>query len=257
MPKDTTSTDPELKTQTIDGYIGIAGLIPRMYKRLNDMGLNADTIIKLLKRSNNCVMSGSFPLQVLLNETYENSDIDFFVDHEDPKYDFDFTGSTISSDLEMFCALDAQNKSLTYGYDEYVSDYKMVCKPHYHKIDPRIHSTVTYEMNKNNLQFVKIDAGKGKKDMTDYINRAFDFSFCKVVFDGEYFLIHKDIFNDVMKKKGEWFTRDFESIENELIRIVKYKKRGFTITNEDKIKRYLDGDTITDRTRKLLKLRKQ
>ena len=254
----TTENKPSEIEQNINkNYVKIGGLIPRMYKRLKDLGLNGMTIIRLLKRSNNCIMSGSFPLQVLLNEKYEGSDIDFFVDYEEPKYDFDFTTSTISNDLEMFCALDAQNKSLTFGYDDYMGGYELVCKPHYHKIDPRIHSTVTYEMNKNKLQFVKIDAGKGKKEMIDYINRAFDFSFCKVAFDGEYFLIHRDIFNDTMNKKGQWFTREFESIENEINRINKYKKRGFTITNEDKIKQYLDGDEITDRTKKLLELRQR
>lgn len=248
----------KIEQDVVINYIRISGLIPRMYNRLKEMGLDGMKIIRLLKRSSNCIMSGSFPLQVLLNEKYEDSDIDFFVDHKEPKYDFDFTTCTISNDLEMFCALNAQNKTLTYGYvGDYVGDYESVCKPHYHKIDPRIDSTVTYELNKNKLQFVKVDAGEGKLEMIDYINRAFDFSFCKVAFDGEYFLIHRDIFNDVMNKKGEWFTRNFESIENEVIRMNKYKKRGFTITNEDKLQKYLDGDDVTDRTKKLFELRKR
>ena len=55
--------------------------------------------------------------------------------------------------------------------------------------------------------------------------------------------------------RGKWFTRDFESIENEIVRIKKYEKRGFEITNKNEIEQFLDGDEVTERTNKLLDLR--
>lgn len=53
--------------------------------RLNELGLDGETFCHQLAKFK-CLMAGSFPLQCLLGETYENSDIDIFVSHE-IKYD--------------------------------------------------------------------------------------------------------------------------------------------------------------------------
>lgn len=54
-------------------------------KRLEKYGLNADEFCQQLKKYN-CIITGSFPLQCILEEEWKNSDIDIFGWYED--YDF-------------------------------------------------------------------------------------------------------------------------------------------------------------------------
>jgi hypothetical protein len=231
-------------------FVIISGLKNKMIERINEFECDGKKISKLLYGVDNCVMAGSFPLQVLLGEKYENSDIDIFISNSDNKYNFDFYYDKISSDLEMYCLLNSSKKT-------FMSSYTTCCRTNYGftknytKIDPRISSVMTYSVKKIDIQFVRINFDGSehvKNNMEVYINKSFDLSFCKVMFDGNDFIIHKDILVDVMNKRGKWAGIGKPSIENEAIRIEKYESRGFTITNKK---------DLTHKITKLLSIRKQ
>lgn len=276
--------------KTIGSYVHIDPK-GKVIERLNKMNLKGEDIVRMLNRSKSCVMAGSIPLQILLDEEYEGSDLDFFVSEDDTEVKLPMSNYRLSSELELYFAMRHKSTSNSCNEKTKGKDYKKTTnkstysggraqnkgeskgmhrgkssksskplkpsKPsqnkayyspktttlhssehfdnisHYTRIDARVRQVRGYVAGDSDIdvQFIKVGVPSDKSKMIDYISKAFDLSFCKVVFDGKDIIVHKDIFMDVLKKKGSWQKRSHDMVVNETLRVKKYMSRGFEIDN--------------------------
>lgn len=208
-------------------------LILKAQDRINRKGINySEFISKLIE--NKGVISGSFCLQILLDEIYESSDIDIFISSNN-YIDFIEYLKTLQPvhEYEHGSQKDCESiiDSRTFFYD---SDIKA----------------------KINVIIVNGDI--------DFHIQYFDLSFCRVKFDGENFSYSEDDLNKegtinsldsfigsyryiFYKNSGAYFSD--ESILQRYLkvlseRIVKYYSRGFKIKNLEVMRKYFDYNDL-------------
>ena len=258
----------------IQRFIHISNLKSRMIKRLDALGLDGGGICDMLSKDQGCVMAGSFPLQVLLDVVFRDSDIDFFVSNKDSAVNLG-KDLRFSCNLELYACMEnlkyTANKSgrfdkpnklnkdgnlpyklnkdgklpyklnkdgkLPYtinkkydinsktNIDSYNDSYGGLT------IDPRIVSTKNYPLKSITLQFIRVDVPNNRDSMTQYINKAFDLSFCKVVFDGNNFIVEMLNHDNIKKMTGTLQKRSYDCELSNVKRVKKYKSRGFNVTN--------------------------
>ena len=185
---------------------------------LNSYGLDPEVLYDLLSQ-NNCVIAGSLPLSVLLEEPWTPSDINIFGTTESvvainnylSKYFNDGWNWNLDDDTDFF------------GYDT----------------EDDVFHTTSYSLPKTNIRVTSFNTWTSTQtklfveELFDY----FDFDFCKVAFDG----------NDLYINSPEsLFTRStnvklLRVNDSTLHRIDEYISRGFKIDNVAEIHEYLDS----------------
>jgi hypothetical protein len=204
-----------------------------MVARLDKLGFDGDHICTLLAKSHHTCMAGSFPLQVLIGETWGDSDIDYFVNDgegSDRKYEtyklknryYDFT-----SDLERYFSMTLHNRDY---FNKRHTDTKYMTYQH------TICGIQNYSAyGQLTQQFIRVKYPI-TESIQQYIPNTFDLSFCKVMFDGNNFIINGNL-QDIYNKIGEISIPKPYS-HNLAPRVRKYMDRGFTITNADNLPAY-------------------
>lgn len=147
-------------------------------------------------------ISGSFLLQVLHDEKYQDSDIDIFC-----------PSNRVSSLLEFFFnnELKCEIKKI-YGSKHaqaYIAD------------SINIENVMNISWANHNIQIISVD----EKDVSAYIDNTFDFSFCKIRWNGE--VILPTNLTDIENKKGTYNVsgRSYKCMD----RMKKYNARGYKI----------------------------
>lgn len=158
------------------------------------------------------VISGSFLIQCILGEYWNNSDIDIY----SPMVDSLFT------DIETFLYEKYEHRetfnSHTYGDD--LSNYKT-----------HIKWVRSYKNNSNELQVIQVGVENSYIKMKEFIHNSFDFDICKNMYyidnKNENVSIFKlnNIFNRIEKFKTRY------NLDTSIGRCIKYRKRGFDIYN--------------------------
>jgi hypothetical protein len=157
----------------------------------------------------NSFIAGSFPLQVYLNESWKDSDIDIFT-----------TGKYISQHLI----------SKNYRYKIIFSkDMEDVINSVNSRYAGKFDSVIEFTLHTGTrLQVIQTEAAISM----DTVLGSFDFDFCKVAWDGHSFTMHN---------RGAIDKRECEYNVNRKInhkcaeRLAKYESRGFTITNREEM----------------------
>jgi hypothetical protein len=165
------------------------------------------------------LISGSFIIQVLLNKTYKNSDIDIYFPEE------------ASNSLINFARLLGTfiNDRQTYSHD----------------FRNKILDVNDLYLNGTKLQFIKMANDK----IYDFIMDDFDIDICKNVFGVENEKMYAKIYNldMLMNKTGNMKTDGI--IMKNVDRYLKYTKRGFNIERHehDKMLKNLIQSTIDEK----------
>lgn len=171
------------------------------FKKLNDVLLSCDAWL-----------SGSYLLQIINNENYENSDIDLFC-----------PSVHTTALLSFFFNNDARiTKMYGSSLEEMPENYEIM-----RKLVP-IENIIDIEYCEKKFQIISLlcdDVGK-------CIDETFDFDFCKVRWNGRE-LFPKDLTN-IINRVGSYDPRQSFTIE----RLRKYVSRGYTIS--------CDFDSIVD-----------
>jgi hypothetical protein len=135
-------------------------LCEKIQKRLTERGLNGPEFCQKLVEYQ-CLMAGSFPLQCLLNESYEDSDIDIFT-KKPPMNQYGFND---------YCLFEKWIHE-TYGIGHKCGVYIM-------------HDVICsrkYQINqKTCVNIVLVDTD----DLDHFVVNTFDLSFCQTRFDGQ------------------------------------------------------------------------
>ena len=175
--------------------------VTKMKNRLQkDLGyVKVDEFIEMLK-STNSIIAGSYPLQVYHGETWKCSDIDIFTTSEKMR---DYIKKQFKDEKII------EQKNNTYSYTNFT------------------HSVVT-EYNSPSIKVQLITLKNYSKAM-DILNN-FDFNFCKATFDGTEFTIS----DEAMLKEGKFDLTRVPSFKS-YYRLIKYEKRGFTVSNREEL----------------------
>lgn len=189
------------------------------------MGINGEEFLYALDRSN-AVLAGSFPLQCLLGERYDGSDIDVFV-YEHPKRD---AWGHSESEIQRYVYRNADNKSP----EEYI--IRGVIGSKKYKIKDAI------------VNIVRVS----EEDLGRFVMNTFDLSICQTVFKKQRLFFHKEtldkrgyVVNPWTKAKdrqsyhvstksenNNYYPQDIDKYMREKLseRIAKYTQRGFKIS---------------------------
>jgi hypothetical protein len=189
--------------------------------RLNEYGFNGEEFCRQLQRTKT-VMAGSFPLQCILGERYEGSDIDLYC-HRPPNVEYSrfgqwlylqyypsFTAGTIILEL---VSTDCHTYTIKWGYNIDVKTYRL-------KIPTKEHL---------NIQIVIL---ADERPIEEFITKCFDLSFCQTRCDGTQLIIPDGALYKTGTVNMEYRSPAELYNSNHVIqRIQKYKNRGFTIIN--------------------------
>lgn len=208
--------------------------ISRMRDYLESKSIDPNVLFDLLIKYN-CVISGSFPLNCLVGQPHV-SDIDIYGKFDESDVQRATTlraGYPVSLfEEELYRKLNATpNDALANSYPslsvKYVRNYN---------IDKRagIESRGIGDV----IQYVSVDS-----DPVRFINTTFDFSFCKVIFNGKELYVHK--FHSTIKKEG---TIENIAVLSDLEACTMIKDvydNPWDISNYDTKSRYGRGDFVT------------
>lgn len=244
-------------------------MISKIHQRLYKMGIDAKEFVEKMIEGK-AIISGSFPLQCILGEEWENSDIDVFLIGERTDETFwdklllngspedcdDFR--RMLNEEGMVDTYRTRNTNLYINYniknsfDKYIAQKGYFVRKGKGYWDTDFHIW-EYKYKNNKLQIIYCDPNN---DLMEHID-AFDFSFCKIVYDGvrvyfddwdniyhKFGYINDNIFNSeariVNAKKRTMFLTQYHFKSLELLmesgfmkRYKKYKERGFTFQNEE------------------------
>ena len=183
-----------------------------MYQRLQSMGLDAQGFSNTLRRSG-CLVAGSFPLQVYLNKTWDESDIDIWANEK----------SVNEMTIHLLKEGYPVPKRLSLQVDH--TD----CAKSYARLQKYVRRIFAFTCRgKPNIQIIVI-RGESIKDVID----TFDLTVCQVFYDGEnitWLHVHSKDDADNMKlvitQRAIEEQSLFEWIRT-YIRIAKYMNRGF------------------------------
>ncbi len=181
----------------------------------------------LMLVDNACIIAGSFPLQCMLGEHYEDSDID------------------------IFCEKNGWDSVANHIYNTYNNKGT----PSVYIIDGILRSR-TYVIS-NELRFNVIQV---VCNPIDFVINTFDFSFCQTIFDGHTMYFHELTIEkigwrlhwslDVLKKRENYCQTTDDKYINNIVypsnikdyaldqnerRLQKYESRGFIIKNSESI----------------------
>lgn len=213
---------------------------------------------------NKAVISGSFILQIILGEKWNNSDIDFYIPIKGLTLEKTPFGN-IKSSLEEFLYFKAKHLCPNYqsGYEtgprtdiKFIRDYTKMTKEQLDKlesIDPNNYffekhiMDRKYDINALRLQAILIDLDTDYDTVKKHIIYNFDLDICKNVFyyesDGRAKLNIFKAYQIIDKKTNFNFNH---KVNDPIARYIKYKNRGFQfIENNDEIfKIIIDNATM-------------
>jgi len=229
-----------------------------LFNRLEKYGIVPEDFSKLLKK-NGAVLTGSFPLQAILEETWDNSDIDIFMlsEENDPYFDkmmSYFEKRFITSPDKKD---DKKDDKKNEGKQENIPNPKVKKNNHYqYSIGKEIRDiydsySSSFNGDKIKVQLVSIEKKLIKyTSIVDYVNNTFDLSFCTITYDGEKFT-HSN-WEDIYEKRGSMnlrknvrFSNDYSLLTQTLKREEKYRLRGFNITKSVEIQNEIKQIILT------------
>lgn len=236
----------KLFSKTITNEIIHESILREINRRLTIIFDDKLYEFKCLLSETKAVISGSFIIQCMLDEYYENSDIDiYFPINNNKSYltkrDFNYY------EIEKFL-WKTMNFKVKESYAD-ISRYKS------DQSDGKINIkwVRTYITSRNDIQVIQVKIDNNHDLMKDFINDTFDFDFCKNLYyvnnKKEYINIFK--MNDVFNKIGNFELK--HRLGSMIQRYKKYTERGFNISmnvsyediiNQSKIKR--DDCSITN-----------
>ena len=153
----------------------------------------------------NAVISGSFLLQCILDETWDGSDIDFYVD---------------------ICELVKFNSSEIVMQRFFTNICKTIDKPSNYANNDFYNKVLNYEINNQKIQLCCV---KSDGTISDYIKSECDFNICANVYYPNNTLEIKSLYNILSKNVYLNKSKDimFKNIKNTIYRLTKYESRGF------------------------------
>lgn len=187
-----------------------------------------DIFNKLLIESGS-IISGSFVLQNLLNEYWDESDIDIYVPYNNKLLDKNFKPT---SQLDKFL----------------LENYKLensLCSNSYYILIEKVETIKNYMVGGKKIQIILVKNIQ-QNEFKDYINNNFDFDICKNFYgirkDGNKFI---DIYNfdQIFEKKTEFkYSTNLPKtrITSSIVRYNKYIKRGIIFDKIDTTKTFED-----------------
>lgn len=172
---------------------------PIIINRLNELGIHGEEFCDKLNE-HKCLMAGSFPLQCLLGDKYEKSDIDVFI-ALDPQ---------ISDDTINHFPKNQQKFSTWLSHE-----YKVRCRPVNYTMKNIVSSKKFHINKKACVNIVLVDT----IDLHKFILTDFDYTFCQTIFDGQKLqfwpmTIHKIGFlsqNTTFKEKQPYHLTTYEA----------------------------------------------
>ena len=187
-------------------------------------GEYTDEIIEYMK-NNDIIISGSFALQAYLNEEWEYSDVDFYIENNNYYHNSNVFLSEIDEKIERFVDI---FKRIYNNFDKY-------------------HQKLGYDLVSNYYSFYKKERRNNRIFLTqevdilivkNYINtlKVFDFSFNKIYWNPNtgFVLINPANKNLIKNKIGYLENVKEGRLTKTLKRYNKYKERGFNIYNLNK-----------------------
>jgi hypothetical protein len=175
-----------------------------MKERMEKMGFNFEVFSYGLKKYN-CVIAGSFPLLSFYGEDYniEFIDIDVYgiYNNKDDERSNKYESSYPIHIFEEFLNQNFKSPHLNLPVNElgkigsaheysYLKDIKYCRRYAYY--DKKINN------NRTMIDFMSIKSDNVYK----FINKTFDLSFCKIIYDGESLHINYNDFDNVVSKRG-------------------------------------------------------
>jgi hypothetical protein len=195
-------------------------------QRLTELGIDADDFCQKLWDTK-CVMAGSFPLQCVLGEKWEKSDIDIFginenSNREDTNRLCDYVNYKHFKNDEMnnygFHSPTYEPHDFEkYLWLKYVTDYKIDKRNRnrkgYYVETPNANNYTylgikyirNYKFKNIDIQFIECDPEVYTK--SDQVLDTFDLDFCKISFDGKYITSNQK-WNEIPLKKGRWISNN-------------------------------------------------
>ena len=175
-------------------------------------------IIKKYLNDNKVVISGSFIVQALLDENWDNSDIDFYVPTEvlENEYLISKPNTIELPDIDLTQGDDFSYQYLNTKEVLYIKDMKY----------KNIHKLQFLCLDKSGI----IDDNYYYDSLWDYMCRSFDFNICKCMYylkDGKEY-IEIDDYKSIYSKIIEVFKPNTFTL---IGRIHKYLNRGFTFSD--------------------------
>lgn len=183
-------------------------------------GENTNKIKEILNNTKT-VISGSFLIQCILNEYWNDSDIDIyspvvsnkkcFIDHDNP-----FT------DIEKFLHEKYRftNTSDAHRYGDALSNNRTDIK-----------WVRTYQNSINKIQIIQVEVENNFSKLKEFIHNTFDFNICKNIYYIDNNKENISIFNllNVLNKTEKFKTK--YNLKSSMTRCLKYRNRGFDIHN--------------------------
>jgi len=193
--------------------------------RLSTFGLIPSDFYKTLS-DNHCVIAGSFPLQVFLGETYENSDIDIF--------GIKVNTNGVNTYLSQFYTgvyQEYPDPKGYFGFDKGTNNF-IICEVIKYTL-PRITIQVISFLNTGQKKPIIHNTG----DITsEFTFERFDFDFCKIAYDGSTLWIE----NPESLATKSCSVKLLRCTQKTIGRMEKYESRGFTFLNKEDILEYLN-----------------
>ena len=177
----------------------------RLVRRLNREAIDCEWLFQKLQDTGS-VIAGSYPLQVLLKEKWEDSDLD------------------------IFC----NNQEMMIGFNEFYKAYPLtpVKKTGYCLLFDQV---VEY---KTPTGFrIQVIYSKSLKSVTRDVFKRFDLDFCKVGFDGRQLLV--DVPESIESRSCVYNYNKYAADLKNYERMLKYEKRGFGVNNREEFMDYL------------------
>lgn len=231
-------------------------------QRLNKVGIDAEEFCQKMKE-NGCFMAGSFPLQSVLGEEWQNSDIDIYKmtgDDEKPKEE-DFR--EYEEVLDYFPPKYYVDGFERYLFDKYtVKKYDKTTKTNLCFYKDKDYDSIfikglrNYTLDNITVQFIQCN--KERYNSIENFLETFDLDLCKIMFDGERLYLPMKWYMMTLKKmvwingrrnaeerclsffspRSRYFNRLRMRYLREVYdtngrgRIEKYESRGFEIMNK-------------------------
>lgn len=192
----------------------------KLVKRLTKEAVNCPDLFKKLKETES-VIAGSLPLQIVLGETWVDSDLDIFCKNQEMLLYF-------NQFYKAYPISEADSKRYNVVFDQVVE----------------YHTPTGFK--------IQVIWSKSLKEIVKDTLDRFDFDFCKVAFDGDKFHIAVP---EAVKSRSCTFNYNphSTSIKN-YHRLIKYEKRGFIVSNrEEFIQKMLEQSEKSEITLRSLK----
>ena len=181
------------------------------------MGNKYEDFVKLMKELHGFI-SGSFIIQCMLNEKWDNSDIDIYIP---------IIGNNVTKRIYQSRYLCSDMDDFMYNDLGIINGCVDLYSP---EVNNKIKYVRNYENNEIKFQIIGIEYEKNINSIHEFVNYTFDFDICKNIycFNNEDDIIICNI-NDVLTKNTNFNCKELWTLS--ILRYMKYSKRGFKFNN--------------------------